>query len=40
MRQTKPLDRELCRYPKVLHYRGQGDPAAADSFRCVPASRR
>jgi feruloyl esterase len=33
------LTRDLCRYPMVSHYDGSGDPAAADSYRCAPASR-
>ncbi|MEV5607487.1 tannase/feruloyl esterase family alpha/beta hydrolase [Streptomyces sp. NPDC052225] len=33
----RQVDRDLCRYPQVLRYRGQGDPAAASSFRCVTA---
>jgi feruloyl esterase len=31
--------RDLCRYPLVSRYTGHGDPAAASSFRCAPASR-
>ncbi|MFJ9865937.1 tannase/feruloyl esterase family alpha/beta hydrolase [Streptomyces sp. NPDC101165] len=35
----RTLTRDLCRYPLVSHYKGQGDPADADSFRCVPSRR-
>ncbi|MDI2124709.1 tannase/feruloyl esterase family alpha/beta hydrolase [Yinghuangia seranimata] len=31
--------RDVCRYPMVSRYTGHGDPAAASSFRCAPASR-
>lgn len=30
--------RDVCRYPMVSRYTGHGDPSAASSFRCVPAS--
>lgn len=33
------VTRDLCAYPQVSRYKGHGDPAAADSFRCVPPSR-
>ncbi|MEU0401038.1 DUF6351 family protein [Streptomyces sp. NPDC006197] len=33
------VTRDLCAYPKVSRYRGHGDPAAADSFRCVSPAR-
>jgi feruloyl esterase len=33
------VDRDVCRYPLVSRYTGHGDPTAAGSFRCVPASR-
>ncbi|MGV9914497.1 DUF6351 family protein [Streptomyces tendae] len=33
------VTRDLCAYPKVSRYKGHGDPAAADSFRCVTPSR-
>ncbi|WP_225823964.1 tannase/feruloyl esterase family alpha/beta hydrolase [Streptomyces naphthomycinicus] len=35
----RTLDRHLCRYPLVSRYTGQGDPADAGSFRCVPPHR-
>lgn len=35
----KQVTRDLCAYPKVSRYKGHGDPAAADSFRCVSPSR-
>ncbi|MFF8381239.1 tannase/feruloyl esterase family alpha/beta hydrolase [Streptomyces sp. NPDC015661] len=35
----KQVNRDLCSYPKVSHYTGLGDPAAASSFRCVAPSR-
>ncbi|MFF5282446.1 DUF6351 family protein [Streptomyces sp. NPDC013171] len=35
----KQVTRDLCAYPKVSRYKGYGDPAAADSFRCVYPSR-
>ncbi|MFF0478511.1 tannase/feruloyl esterase family alpha/beta hydrolase [Streptomyces sp. NPDC004284] len=31
----KQVTRDLCAYPKVSRYKGYGDPAVADSFRCV-----
>ncbi|MFF2955090.1 tannase/feruloyl esterase family alpha/beta hydrolase [Kitasatospora sp. NPDC057965] len=31
--------RDLCRYPRVSRYTGHGDPAAANSFRCVLPTR-
>lgn len=34
------VTRDVCRYPMVSRYTGHGDPAAASSFRCVPAARR
>lgn len=33
------VDRDLCKYPLVAHYKGHGDVADADSFRCVSPSR-
>ncbi|MFE0462909.1 DUF6351 family protein [Kitasatospora sp. NPDC058965] len=36
----RAVTRDLCRYPMVSRYSGHGDPAAAASFRCVPADRR
>ncbi|GAA2154854.1 tannase/feruloyl esterase family alpha/beta hydrolase [Kitasatospora kazusensis] len=36
----RTVTRDLCRYPLVSRYSGHGDPAAAASFRCVPADRR
>ncbi|MFJ7497301.1 tannase/feruloyl esterase family alpha/beta hydrolase [Streptomyces sp. NPDC097727] len=33
------ITRDLCSYPQVSRYRGHGDPADADSFRCVSPSR-
>ncbi|MFC8381740.1 tannase/feruloyl esterase family alpha/beta hydrolase [Nocardia sp. NPDC057272] len=33
----QPLVRELCRYPLISRYTGQGDTAATDSFHCGPA---
>ncbi|BAU88379.1 tannase [Streptomyces laurentii] len=36
----KQVTRDLCAYPKESRYRGHGDPAAADSFRCVTPPRR
>ncbi|MFE6104360.1 tannase/feruloyl esterase family alpha/beta hydrolase [Streptomyces laurentii] len=36
----KQVTRDLCAYPKESHYRGHGDPATADSFRCVTPPRR
>ncbi|MEU7019026.1 DUF6351 family protein [Streptomyces sp. NPDC046203] len=35
----KQVARDLCAYPKVSRYQGHGDPAAADSFRCVSPTR-
>jgi feruloyl esterase len=35
----QPLVRELCRYPLVSRYTGQGDTAATGSFHCGPASQ-
>ncbi|MFI0241375.1 tannase/feruloyl esterase family alpha/beta hydrolase [Streptomyces sp. NPDC016845] len=29
------VERDLCAYPAVSHYKGHGDPALASSFRCV-----
>ncbi|MBY8882921.1 DUF6351 family protein [Actinacidiphila acidipaludis] len=34
----RPVTRDLCAYPEVSRYDGHGDPAAASSFHCVPAS--
>ncbi|WP_338692884.1 tannase/feruloyl esterase family alpha/beta hydrolase [Streptomyces sp. Q6] len=35
------VSHDLCAYPAVSHYKGQGDPALAASFRCVfPSSPR
>lgn len=31
--------RDLCRYPLVSRYNGDGDLAAAGSYRCAPAAR-
>jgi hypothetical protein len=31
--------RPICAYPGVARYTGQGDPNAATSYRCVPATR-
>jgi feruloyl esterase len=31
--------RPLCEYPKYPRYDGEGDPADAPSFRCVPPKR-
>ncbi len=28
------LSRPLCRYPKMPHYKGNGDPGSAESFEC------
>ncbi|MCQ4212939.1 tannase/feruloyl esterase family alpha/beta hydrolase [Streptomyces longispororuber] len=33
------VERNLCAYPEVSRYKGQGDPAASSSFRCVPSRR-
>lgn len=35
----KQVTRDLCAYPKESRYLGHGDPAAADSFRCVSPPR-
>ncbi|WP_189922577.1 tannase/feruloyl esterase family alpha/beta hydrolase [Kitasatospora xanthocidica] len=35
----RDVKRDVCAYPKVSRYSGHGDPAAASSFRCVPANR-
>ncbi|WP_033216234.1 DUF6351 family protein [Kitasatospora phosalacinea] len=34
------VDRNLCAYPLVSRYKGDGDPADAGSFRCAPADPR
>lgn len=34
------LTRDLCRYPLIARYKGQGDPVDADNFHCVPPHRR
>ena len=31
--------RPICRYGEVARYRGAGDPAAAQSYRCAKATR-
>ncbi|MGH4030025.1 tannase/feruloyl esterase family alpha/beta hydrolase [Actinomycetota bacterium Odt1-20B] len=36
----RSVTRDLCAYPKVSRYKGHGDPAVADSFRCVLPDRR
>jgi feruloyl esterase len=33
------LTRPLCAYPKVAHYKGQGDTNVADNFECVQERR-
>ncbi|MCQ4207973.1 tannase/feruloyl esterase family alpha/beta hydrolase [Streptomyces longispororuber] len=33
------VDRDLCAYPAVSRYKGQGDPSLATSFRCVAPTR-
>ncbi|MFB7493375.1 DUF6351 family protein [Streptomyces sp. NPDC056161] len=35
----RQVTRDLCAYPMVSRYKGHGDPAAADSFRCVRDTR-
>jgi hypothetical protein len=38
---TKTLTRPLCPYPQTAHYRGTGDPNAAENFTCAaPANAR
>jgi len=34
-----PITRPLCAYPKVAHYKGQGDTNAAKNFECGQESR-
>jgi feruloyl esterase len=35
-----PITRPLCAYPKVAHYKGQGDTNAAKNFECGQESRQ
>jgi feruloyl esterase len=33
------INRDLCAYPEVSRYKGEGDTSLASSFRCVSPSR-